>query len=43
MEESGYIEIMSHVYDYGEPENDWLGLDARRVNIPASKSVIILL
>ena len=22
------------VYDYGEPENDWLGLDARRVNVP---------
>lgn len=25
------------VYDYGEPENDWLDLDARRVNIPASR------
>ena len=23
------------VYDYGEPENDWLGLDARRVQKPA--------
>lgn len=25
------------VYDYGEPENDWLGLDLRRVNQPAKK------
>jgi signal transduction histidine kinase len=25
------------VYDYGEPENDWLNLDARRVNIPAAR------
>ncbi len=25
------------VYDYGEPENDWLGLDIRRVNIPTKK------
>lgn len=25
------------VYDYGEPENDWLGLDLRRVNHPAKK------
>ena len=25
------------VYDYGEPENDWLGLDARRVNVPAQR------
>ena len=23
------------VYDYGEPENDWLGLDMRRVQTPA--------
>jgi anti-sigma regulatory factor (Ser/Thr protein kinase) len=23
------------VYDYGEPENDWLGLDARRVQKPS--------
>lgn len=25
------------VYDYGEPDNDWLGLDLRRVNIPARR------
>jgi signal transduction histidine kinase len=25
------------VYDYGEPGNDWLGLDIRRVNIPAKR------
>jgi len=25
------------VYDYGEPENDWLELDIRRVNVPARK------
>ena len=25
------------VYDYGEPENDWLNLDIRRVNIPAKR------
>jgi hypothetical protein len=25
------------VYDFGEPDNDWLELDARRVNTPASK------
>ncbi|MFY7938334.1 MAG: ATP-binding protein [Flavobacterium sp.] len=25
------------VYDYGEPENDWLGLDIRRVNEPAKR------
>ena len=25
------------VYDYGEPENDWSALDARRVNVPAQR------
>jgi len=25
------------VYDYGEPGNDWLGLDIRRVNIPTKR------
>jgi signal transduction histidine kinase len=25
------------IYDYGEPENDWLGLDIRRVNEPAKR------
>jgi signal transduction histidine kinase len=25
------------VYDYGEPENDWLGLDMRRVNHPSKR------
>jgi len=32
------------IYDYGEPGNDWLGLDIRRVNIPAmriSNNIII--
>jgi len=26
------------VYDYGEPENDWLSLDIRRVNVPAKRT-----
>jgi len=25
------------IYDYGEPGNDWLGLDQARINAPASK------
>lgn len=25
------------IYDYGEPGNDWLGLDAARVNVPARR------
>jgi len=25
------------IYDYGEPENDWLGLDLRRVNEPGKR------
>lgn len=25
------------VYDYGEPENDWLELDARRANVPTQR------
>ncbi len=25
------------VYDYGEPDNDWLGLGGRRVNVPAKR------
>jgi signal transduction histidine kinase len=25
------------IYDYGEPENDWLGLDMRRVNFPTKR------
>ena len=32
------------VYDYGEPENDWLEFDARRVNVPArriSKNLVV--
>ncbi|NCS89909.1 MAG: hypothetical protein AUJ54_04325 [Ignavibacteria bacterium CG1_02_37_35] len=32
------------LYDYGEPENDWLGLDLRRVNQPSkrlSKNIIL--
>lgn len=32
------------VYDYGEPDNDWLGLGGRRVNVPTkriSKNIVI--
>jgi len=32
------------VYDYGEPDNDWLGFDARRVNVPGrriSKNLVV--
>ena len=32
------------IYDYGEPDNDWLEFDARRVNVPArriSKNLVI--
>lgn len=25
------------VYDYGEPENDWLGLSVRRINVPTKR------
>ena len=27
----------TRIYDYGEPENDWLGLDHARFNQPAAK------
>lgn len=33
-EDNGYV----RVYDYGEPGNDWLGLNLRRVNVPVSLS-----
>lgn len=32
--DSGYV----RVYDYGEPGNDWLGLNIKRVNIPVNLS-----
>ena len=40
MDTNGGIRIYRdgiRVYDYGEPENDWLELDIRRVNVPAKK------
>lgn len=40
LNENGGIRVYRdniRVFDYGEPENDWLNLDARRVNIPASR------
>ncbi|MEM9886304.1 MAG: ATP-binding protein [Bacteroidota bacterium] len=33
-EASGYV----RVYDYGEPGNDWLGLNLKRVNVPVNLS-----
>lgn len=33
-EKNGYV----RVYDYGEPGNDWLGLNLRRVNMPVNLS-----
>lgn len=47
LKENGGIRVFRdglRVYDYGEPGNDWLGLDIRRVNIPArrlSNNIII--
>lgn len=38
LDESGGIKVYRdgmRVYDYGEPGNDWLNLDKRRVNIPS--------
>ena len=40
LDENGGIRVYRdnvRVYDYGEPENDWLDLDAKRVNIPAKR------
>lgn len=40
LDQNGGIRIYRdgiRVYDYGEPENDWLELDIRRVNVPAKR------
>ncbi len=40
LNENGGIRIYRdgiRVYDYGEPDNDWLNLDIRRVNIPGKR------
>jgi len=40
LDENGGIQVFRdnmRVYDYGEPGNDWLELDARRVNIPGKR------
>jgi signal transduction histidine kinase len=40
LKENGGIRVFRdglRVYDYGEPGNDWLGLDMRRVNQPSKK------
>ncbi len=40
LDESGGIRVYRdgiRVYDYGEPGNDWLGLDVGRVNIPTQR------
>lgn len=41
LDENGGIRIYRdgiRVYDFGEPGNDWLNLDARRVNTPTSRT-----
>jgi signal transduction histidine kinase len=40
LNQSGGIRVYRdgiRVYDYGEPGNDWLDLDGRRVNVPAQR------
>jgi signal transduction histidine kinase len=40
LDESGGVRVYRdgiRVYDYGEPGNDWLNLDKRRVNIPSAR------
>lgn len=40
LDESGGVRVYRdgiRVYDYGEPDDDWLWLDARRVNIPTAR------
>ncbi|MCP4699562.1 MAG: ATP-binding protein, partial [Gammaproteobacteria bacterium] len=40
LNENGGVSIYRdgiRVYNYGEPADDWLGLDSRRVNIPAKR------
>ena len=47
LDEAGGIRVYRdgiRVYNYGEPEDDWLGLDLRRVNVPTrrvSKNIIL--
>jgi signal transduction histidine kinase len=41
LDENGGIRIYRdgiRVYDFGEPGNDWLNLDARRINTPTAKT-----
>ena len=41
LDENGGIRIYRdgvRVYDFGEPGNDWLNLDLRRVNTPAART-----
>lgn len=40
LDENGGIKVYRNgirIYDYGEPENDWLNLDYRRVNVPGKR------
>ena len=40
LDESGGVRVYRdgiRVYDYGEQDNDWLNLDARRVNVPSAR------
>lgn len=40
LKENGGVRVFRdglRIYDYGEPGTDWLGLDIRRVNIPARR------
>lgn len=40
LDESGGVRVYRdgiRVYDYGEQDNDWLNLDARRVNVPTTR------
>ena len=47
LDENGGIRVYRdgiRVYNYGEPDDDWLGLDLRRVNLPArslSKNIVV--
>ena len=47
LDENGGIRIYRdniRVYNYGEPGDDWLGLDLRRVNVPGkhvSRNIIV--
>src|SRR5262249_2835637 len=41
LDENGGLRIYRdgiRIYDFGEPGNDWLNLDARRVNTPTSRT-----